>query len=69
MRPMTDDAVPPEEASPSADTSPAAGATWRRVALILFTLWAVVFCAGALGELLDIEWLRRATDFKRFFLR
>jgi len=41
----------------------------ERVGLVLFTLWAAVFCAGAIGDLLDVEWLKRATDFKRVFLR
>jgi hypothetical protein len=41
----------------------------RKVGLILFVLWAVVFLCGALGELLDIALLRDLTDFKQVFLR
>ena len=41
----------------------------RKLGLLLFALWALVFAAGVLGELLDIEALRHWTDFKSIFLR
>jgi len=41
----------------------------RKLGLILFVAWAAVFLCGAIGELLDIDALRRATDLKRLFLR
>ena len=41
----------------------------RKLGLLLFVLWALVFAAGALGELLDLETLSRWTDFKSIFLR
>ncbi len=39
------------------------------IAMFLIAFWAVVFLAGAAGELLDIGWLRDATDLKKIFLR
>jgi len=41
----------------------------RKLGVALLVIWAVVFLAGAAGELLQIEGLRKATDFKRIFLR
>jgi hypothetical protein len=41
----------------------------RAVALSLLGLWALLFLTGALGELLDIDALRRVSDVKRIFLR
>lgn len=44
----------------------------RRLAdfgLLCAAAWGVFFAAGAAGELLDIEWLRAATDYKKIFLR
>jgi len=41
----------------------------RKIGILLFALWALVFAAGALGELFDVESLRRWTDFKSIFLR
>jgi len=35
----------------------------------LFGIWAAVFLAGALGELLQIDALRGVVDLKRLFLR
>lgn len=43
--------------------------TARKVGLILFAIWALVFVLGAVGELFGIEALRDALDFKRIFLR
>ena len=42
---------------------------WRRLGLILFGIWALLFLCGAAGEILGIDWLRDWTDFKRLFLR
>ncbi len=39
------------------------------VARLLFALWAVLFVCGAIGDLLDIGFLRSFTDVKRLFLR
>jgi hypothetical protein len=42
----------------------------RRVAgWTLFAAWGLLFLAGALGELLEIETLREFADLKRIFLR
>lgn len=41
----------------------------NRLLLAAFVVWAVVFLAGAMGELLHVEALRHATDLKRLFLR
>ena len=41
----------------------------RKTGLVLLVVWAVVFVLGAMGELLDIAFLREITDFKRLFLR
>jgi len=41
----------------------------KQIFTLLALLWAVVFVAGALGELFSIHWLRQATDFKQIFLR
>ncbi len=41
----------------------------RKAGLVLLILWAVIFACGVLGELLDIEALRKLTDFKEIFLR
>jgi hypothetical protein len=41
----------------------------RKLGIALLIVWAVVFLAGAAGELLQIDGLRKATDFKRIFLR
>lgn len=41
----------------------------RRIGLVLLALWALVFLAGTLGELFEIDSLRRWTDFKSIFLR
>jgi hypothetical protein len=41
----------------------------RTAVTVLILLWALVFVLGAAGELLDIEFLRRITDFKRIFLQ
>jgi hypothetical protein len=41
----------------------------NRLALAAFVVWAVVFLAGAMGELFGIEWLREVTDLKGVFLR
>ena len=35
----------------------------------LLVIWAVVFVAGAAGELFGIEALRELTDLKQIFLR
>lgn len=48
----------------------AEGARGRRTWLfVLAGLWLVVFLLGAAGELFEIDFLRRATDLKRVFLR
>jgi hypothetical protein len=41
----------------------------KRAGTVLLVLWAVIFVLGAMGELFGIELLRKATDFKRIFLR
>lgn len=41
----------------------------RRIGWFLLIAWALLFLGGALGELLDIEALQKATDLKRLFLR
>ena len=41
----------------------------RRIGYALLIAWAVVFLGGAIGEIFDVEFLRRATDLKRIFLR
>lgn len=42
----------------------------RRVAgWTLFAAWGLLFLAGALGELFQIEPLREFADLKRIFLR
>jgi len=43
--------------------------TRKTILFVLAGLWIVIFLLGALGELFDIELLRRITDFKRIFLR
>jgi hypothetical protein len=42
---------------------------WRKVGLLLVGLWAVLFLLGAVGEVFEVEALRRMTDLKQFFLR
>jgi hypothetical protein len=37
--------------------------------VVLLALWAAVFLAGALGQLLDIGFLKEMTDVKAIFLR
>ena len=41
----------------------------RRVLMGLVLVWAVLFCCGAVGELLGIEFLANLADFKSLFLR
>jgi len=41
----------------------------KRILTFVALIWAVVFLAGAMGELFHIHWLRQATDFKQIFLR
>ena len=41
----------------------------RRIGYALLIAWAVLFLGGAIGEIFDVEFLRRATDLKRIFLR
>jgi hypothetical protein len=41
----------------------------QRAGKALLALWALVFVAGALGEILDLGFLRGATDVKALFLR
>ena len=41
----------------------------KKAGIALLILWALVFVGGAVGELFDIEFLRKATDVKSFFLR
>ncbi len=53
-------------ALPSPDRTRARSATLGRW---LLAIWAVLFVCGALGDLLDIEFLRSFTDVKRLFLR
>jgi len=42
---------------------------FKQIVTLLVLLWAVVFLAGAVGELFGVHWLRQATDFKQIFLR
>ena len=41
----------------------------RRIGYALLIAWAGLFLGGAIGEIFDVEFLRRATDLKRIFLR
>jgi hypothetical protein len=41
----------------------------RKTGMALLIAWAAIFLLGAMGELLDIAFLRDITDFKRIFLR
>lgn len=41
----------------------------KQAGSILLALWALLFVGGALGELLDIAFLREITDVKALFLR
>ncbi len=41
----------------------------RKIGIILFVAWALIFVLGAAGELFGIEWLREITDIKAIFLR
>jgi len=45
------------------------GTLSRRVGYALLIAWALVFLGGAVGEIFEVEFLQRATDLKRIFLR
>ena len=42
---------------------------FRNVGMILFVLWALLFLGGAMGEIFEIDALRKVTDIKSIFLR
>ena len=41
----------------------------KKVGVALVAVWALVFLAGAAGEIFQIDALRRVTDLKSIFLR
>ena len=41
----------------------------RKLGVILLVTWALLFLGGAMGEIFEIDALRRVTDVKGIFLR